>query len=455
MGLTSRQRAVVIGGSIAGLLAARVLADVYAEVVVVDRDELTGRSSARRGVPHGSHVHGLLARGQQVIEELMPGFTERMVADGAPLSDLSDTVRWYFHGRRLRSAPSGLTCVAASRPMVERHVRESVAQLPNVKFLERQQVLGLLTSADGGTVTGVRVGGVETSEDELVDADLVIDASGRGSRTPVWLSELGYSRPAEERVKIDLTYTTRRFRLRSNEMLGRDISINPVSSPSHPRGAFFTRIEDGLCALSLTGVLGDRAPTDPEGFLSWARSLPVPDIYDLVRDAEPIDEAVAFRYPVSVRRRYEQLTRLPSGLLVVGDAVCSFNPVYGQGMSVAALEALALREHLQRSPVPDPAAFFTDIASTIDVAWGISAGGDLGYPEVTGERTTQIRVMNAYMGRLQRAAVHDGQITRTFMRVAGLVEPPQALMRPGMLLRVLWHGRQPAARPATGAGAGT
>ncbi|GIF07034.1 FAD-dependent oxidoreductase [Actinoplanes siamensis] len=448
MAMPVGQRAVVIGGSVAGLLAARVLADAHAEVVIVDRDELTGRATARRGVPHGSHVHGLLARGQQVIEELLPGFTDRMVADGAPLSDLSNTVRWYFNGRRLQSASSGLTCVAASRPMVERHLREAVARLANVTFLEGRDVDGLVTTADRDTVVGVRIGGGPAGAGEAMGADLVVDASGRGSRTPAWLAELGYPRPAEDRVKIDLTYTTRRFRLRSDAVLGPDVSINPVSSPSHPRGAFFTRIEDGLCALSLTGVLGDRAPADLDGFLAWTRSLPVPEIHDAVRDAEPVGEATSFRYPVSVRRRYDRLATLPQGLLVMGDALCSFNPVYGQGMSVAALEALALRDQLRSGSVVDPRAFYAATTPIVDLAWGISAGADLAYPQVAGRRTAQVRLMNAYLSRLQRAAVHDGQVTRTFMRVAGLVEPPQALMSPGMLLRVLRHGRRSGSRPA-------
>ncbi|GAA3440135.1 FAD-dependent oxidoreductase [Kutzneria kofuensis] len=305
-------RAVVLGGSMAGLLAARVLADTYQRVVVVDRDQLDQVTTARRGVPQGAHVHGLLAKGQQVIEELFPGFTEKIVADGAPLSDLAGTVRWYFHGRRLSAAPSELTCVAASRPVLESHVRARVAARTTVEMLEQHDILGLTTTSGRERVTGVRLRRPDGSEHRLT-ADLVVDATGRGSRTPVWLEELGYRRPAEDRVKIDLTYTTRRYRRCPPEVFGRDVSINPVSTPSHPRGAFLTRIENDQYAVSLTGVLGDRAPTDPDGFLDWARSLPVPDVYRAIRDAEPLDDPVAFRYPASVRRRYERLDRFRTG----------------------------------------------------------------------------------------------------------------------------------------------
>ena len=438
MGQHIGDRAVVLGGSLAGLLAARVLADAYREVLVVDRDRLTGVSGARRGVPHGRHVHGLLARGQQIIEELFPGFTEDMVADGVPLSDLSDTVRWYFGGKRLAGMPSGLTCVAATRPRLEREVRSRVAGIDNVSFVESRDIVGLVTSPDGTRVTGVRVQQqVAGSAEETIAADLVIDATGRGSRTPAWLTELGYPAPDEDRVKIDLSYTSRRYRMDADAVFGRDVSINPVSTPSHPRGAFFTRVENGEVALSLTGVLGDAAPTDPEGFNLWAKSLPVRQIYDAITTAEPLDDPVTFKYPASFRRHYERLDRFPDRLLVLGDAACSFNPVYGQGMTAAALESLALREHLGRGRAPDPLAFFADIDQIIDIPWSISAGADLGFPEVPGPRPPEVAMMNDYMGKLQAAAVHDGDITRTFMRVAGLVESPAALMSPQMQAKVL------------------
>ncbi|WP_169944026.1 NAD(P)/FAD-dependent oxidoreductase [Microbispora sp. H11081] len=437
-------RAVVLGGSMAGLLAARVLADGYAEVLVVDRDRLSGVTTARRGVPQGRHVHGLLARGQQILEELFPGFTEGAVAAGVPTGDLGE-LRWFFNGARLQPARTGLICVSAARPVLESHVRARVAALPNVTFLEEHDIAGLVATPDRGRVTGARVR-PHDGEEVTIEADLVVDTTGRGSRTPVWLEEFGYERPAEEKVKINLTYTTRHFRLRDESILNGDLSINPVSTPSHPRGAFFSRIEDGRCVVSLTGVLGDSAPADPEGYMDFVKSLPVPDIYDVIKDAEPLDDPVSFRYPASVRRHYERLTRFPDGLLVMGDAACSFNPVYGQGMTVAALESLTLRTHLRKGTEPRPLDFFRDISAVIDVPWNVSAGGDLSFPEVEGERPLMVRFMNAYMARVQNAMSRDGLATRTFMRVAGLVDPPQALMSPGMILRALLKGGRP--RPA-------
>jgi 2-polyprenyl-6-methoxyphenol hydroxylase-like FAD-dependent oxidoreductase len=452
MGNQVGNRAVVLGGSMAGLLAGTVLAGACTEVVIVDRDQLLDVTTARRGVPQGRHVHGLLARGQQILDELFPGFTEEATRAGIPTGDLGE-LRWFFNGQRLRPASTGLICVSADRPVLESHVRARVAALPNVVFRQQCDIIGLATTPDNSQVTGVRIQPrVPDAAEEVLNADLVIDATGRGSRTPAWLADLGYARPAEERIKIDLTYTTRHYRLRDEAVLNGDLSINPVSTPSHPRGAFFSRIEGGRCILSLTGVLGDSAPTSPDGFLDWIRSLPVPDVYEVIKDAEPLDDPVSFHYPASVRRRYEQLEAFPDRLLVLGDAACSFNPVYGQGMTVAAQEALTLRSHLEQG-LPQPLVFLKDIADVIEIPWQISAGGDLDFPGVAGPRPPMVQMMNAYMGLLQSAATRDAQVTRRFMRVAGLVDPPAELMSPDMVYRVLKNGtpRGPLpARPAPG-----
>jgi 2-polyprenyl-6-methoxyphenol hydroxylase-like FAD-dependent oxidoreductase len=437
MGYHVGDRAVVLGGGMAGLLAARVLADSYAEVVVVDRDELNGVRGPRRGVPHGRHAHALLARGQNILEELFPRLQAELIGAGIPAGDLAGNIRWYFNGKRLAPAESGLLSVSATRPVLEAHVRARVAALSNVEFRERHTIRGLIATPDRARIVGVRVvREEECGDEEILDADLVVDATGRGSRTPAWLEEFGYARPVEERVKVDLAYTTRHFKLNSDPY-GTDLSINPVASPANPRGAFFPKLDDGSSQLSLTGLLGDHPPTDPEGFLAFVKTLDAPEIYEAVRDAEPLDDAVTFRFPASVRRRYERLRQVPDGLLVIGDGVCSFNPVYGQGMTAAAVEADALRKLLERGVEPDPSQFFRRISPLINAPWDIAAGGDLAFPGVEGARTLKVKMGNAYISRLHAAATRDGSVTAAFFRVAGLVDPPQALMRPGLMLKVM------------------
>ncbi len=441
-------RAVVLGGSMGGILAARVLAEHYTEVVVVERDTVLGVSTPRRGAPHTVHAHGLHARGHLIFEELFPGITDELRAAGIPTGDLAE-MRWFFNARRIQPARTGLISVTAPRPVLENHVRNRVAALPNVTFRQECDVLGPVATDDREQVTGVRVQRRTPNADvEVLEADLVVDATGRGSRTPAWLAELGFQRPEEERVKVGLAYTTRHYRTRP-EMFDGVQSINPVASPAHPRGAFFGQVGPDTCILSLTGLLGDYPPTEPGAFLEFVRSLPVPDVYEAVRDAEALDEPVSFRFPASVRRRYERLLRFPDRFLVIGDAFCSFNPVYGQGMSVTAIEAMTLRAHLREGRAPVPHRFFADLARVVDAPWDIAAGGDLDFPGVEGRRTLKIRVANAYMARLQYAATQDPRVTEGFMRVAGLVDPPEALMRPAMVGRVLRHAlRRPGPGPS-------
>ncbi len=437
MGKQTGERAVVLGASMAGLLAARVLADAYAQVTVVDRDELPEASTHRRGVPQGHHVHGLLARGQQALEELFPGLTAELVAHGVPAGDLLADARLFLSGHRLRQAHTGLVVLCASRPVLEGHIRARVRALPNVRFLDRRDIVGLATTPDGRRVVGVRVlRRADGSAEEVLGADLVVDATGRGSRTPVWLDALGYARPATQEVRIGLGYATRTYRLR-RDALGGDLALLIAATPEHPRTGAMQAIEGDRWMVTLAGVLGDHPPTDPDGFLDFAGSLQFPDVYETVRAAEPLDDPVPFRFPASVRHRYERLSRFPDGLLVVGDAVCSFNPIYGQGMSVAALEALALRRHLERTAEPASQRFFRDLARVVDAPWDMAVGGDLVFPDVEGRRTAKNRMINNYLARLHAAAEHDAELSSAFVRVVGMVAEPASLLHPGVASRVM------------------
>lgn len=431
--------AVVLGGSITGLLAARVLADAYKQVTVLDRDVFSEAAQPRRAVPQGHHIHALLARGQQILEELFPGFTGQLISGGVPVGDFGTSLSWYFNGEKIRKARTGLVCVAAGRPLLESYIRGRVRAMPNVTFRDRTNVRGLVAAADHSRVTGVRIQGPDANApEEVLEADLVVDTTGRGSRTPRWLEELGYGRVEEERVAMDLTYTTCDYRTPLPfDPIGDDIAIIPVATPAMPRGAIFARMPDRY-AISLTGILGDRPPADYKGLLDYIRSLPVPEIYQAARQAEPLGPPATFRFPASIRRHYERMPRLPCGLVAMGDATCVFNPVYAQGMTVAAIETLVLARHVTARTL-DPTRFFGDLARVINAPWDMSAGADLGFPGTKGRRTLVVRMGNAYIPRLQAAAVTDSSLSVAFLRAAGLVDPPQALLRPKVVARVLFR----------------
>jgi 2-polyprenyl-6-methoxyphenol hydroxylase-like FAD-dependent oxidoreductase len=440
MGQEAGTRAVVLGGSIAGLFAAKVLADAYDEVQIVDRDKLVGVKGVRRFCPQSHQANGLLARGVQVMEELFPGLTQEMIDNGVPTGDLSGSCRWYARGNRLKQQHAGLTTLGVVRPMFEYFIRERVQQIPNVKFIEEHDILGLTTSADKSQVTGARVQKRGTDTDEVITADLVVDATGRGSRTPVWLEQLGYEKPFEERKKIDLGYVTQHFRLRegANGFVN-DVAINQIAHDVAPRGNVFFLVEDGKVELTTYGILGDHPPTEYNALMGWLKALPVKDVYNTLRYADPVDKAMPFKFPTTLRRHYQKLRRFPEGLLVTGDAVTTFNPVYAQGMSVAALCALVLRQHLHSGAAPVPQDYFRDLATdAIDQAWEMTNQIDLSLPGVEGERTFKVKMGNWFLRRVQIAATHDGSITAEYFKTAGLVQKPEAMMRPGFALKVLW-----------------
>ncbi|WP_166664442.1 NAD(P)/FAD-dependent oxidoreductase [Actinophytocola oryzae] len=440
MGQDVPTRAVVLGGSIAGLFAAKVLADAYDEVHIVDRDKIVGLKGPRKHCPQTYQANGLLTRGVQIMEELFPGIKQQLLDDDIPTGDVSGEVRWYFQGNRLKQVHGDLFSFGIVRPLLEYYIRERVQLLPNVKFFEEYDILGITASADRSRITGARIQARGKKEETVLDADLVVDATGRGSRTPVWLEQLGYAKPEEERKKIDLAYVTQHFKLRPgvNAMQG-DHAINPVGHAGLPRGAVFFRVDGGRLEVTTYGILGDHPPTDQAGLYEWLKSLPARDVYDVLRWADPVDEPVKFKFPTTLRRNYHKLTRFPDNLLVTGDAITCFNPVYAQGMTIAGVCAQTIRQHLHSGAAPDPLDYFRDLAKNgVDAAWDMTNVMDLAYPKVPGNRTFRVRMQNAFLKRVQIAATHDAKVTLAYMKAATMVAGPEVLMNPAMILRVLW-----------------
>lgn len=452
--MAGTDRAVVIGASMAGLLAARVLSEFFGQVTVLDRDALPAAAVSRRGVPQSRHTHGLLALGREILEGLFPGLTADLVGRGVAMGDMQADFRWYNDGRRLRPGHSGLSGLGVSRPLLESYIRSRVAATAGVEILDRHTVIS--PAADHRRVTGVRIRSGDPAAEATMPADLVVDASGRGSRTPAWLAEIGFPGPVEESVRIKVVYVSRTYRREPHHFDGGNgVSVGAVP-PDLRRGAAVVSQEGGRWMVTLAGALGDEPPTDPEGFAAFAATLAVPDVAELLRDAEPLDEPVRARFPASIRRRYEQLPAFPESYLVVGDAICSFNPVYGQGMTIAAAEALALRDCLRAGRTGLASRFFRRASRLIDVPWGIAVGSDLRFPEVEGARPLQLRLVNRYVSRLHIAAAQDPAVGRAFLRVANMLARPERLFAPDVAIRVLLgnlrgSGRQVArfvSRPA-------
>lgn len=435
-------RAMVIGASISGLLAARVLADHFKQVTVVERDVLPPLGQPRKGVPQGRHAHVLLAHGLALLESFFPGIEREMVDQGALAGDLSEQSIWYSGGEYAPNFHSGLHGIQVSRPLLEGTIMRRLCDLPNVTILENHDAVGLLSSPEGigdeARVTGLGVVDRSAGQpiEKTLEADLVVDAAGRGSRSLVWLESLGYPRPKEEHIKMNLAYTTRAFRRLPEHASGKS-PVVVLASLTNRRGGVMLAVEGERWIVTLAGILGEAAPTDLEGFIEFARMLDAPDIYNVIKTAEPIGEGSAYKYPASQRRRFEKLARFPEGLLVVGDAFCSFNPIYGQGMTTAASEAALLGECLREGLLGLAPRFFRRAARVLDSPWSISAGSDLAFPEVEGKRSRVGSMIGAYLTQLLLASRKDTSLSVAFQRVTNLMDPPQSLMRPKVVWKVI------------------
>jgi len=429
------QHAIVIGASMGGLLAARALSDFYAAVTVLERDTFPVSDVPRKGVPQGRHAHGLLARGRAVIEDFFPGWTDEVVACGGARGDIAGDVTWIGHGVTIKSAPSEMVGLLASRPVLEGHVRRRLMALSNVRMIEDCVVQGLIADDSRVTIKGVRAK-VGNEAEQTMTADLVVDASGRGSSSPAWLENFGYARPEEEKIEIGIGYTTRIYRRHPADLGGKLAAIVAGSGPNWRSGAILYQAEDRWI-VSIGGYFGDHAPDDDQMYAAYAGSLPTSDIHDIVAHAEPVSDFARYRFPANLRRRYERLPRFPAGYLVFGDALCSFNPIYGQGMTVAAQEAALLRECLDAGQADLARRFFAAAATAIDTPWDIAVGNDLRHPQVEGPRSPKVRFINWYIGKLHMAARHDAKLTTAFLEVANLEAPPTKLLHPAIVLRVI------------------
>jgi len=438
--------ALVIGGSMAGMLAARVLSGHFRRVTVVERDRYPEEGpTPRRGVPQARHVHALLKRGRVALEGLFPGIGDELVAAGAPILDMAQDIAWLNPagwGVRFRS---DLAFIAFSRDLLDWHVRRRLTADGRVRFLKGREVTCLIPDAAGTGVAGagVRQRGRAGGEEEL-RAELVVDATGRASRAPEWLETLGYPRPEETVIDAHLGDASRVYRRPAGFRADWKMAFVQAAPPEVTRGALLLPIEGDRWMLTLAGRGGDYPPTDEAGFMEFVRSLRSPIIRDAIEGAEPLSPISGFRQTANRRRHYERLPRQPQNFLVTGDAVCAFNPVYAQGMTIAALGAEVLEACLRERRGPDgdltglARSFHKRLSKVNKAPWMLATGEDFRVRGVEGgEPNAMNRFMHRYMDRVLELSTGDARVRLALLEVFNLLKPPTAILAPPIAAKVV------------------
>jgi 2-polyprenyl-6-methoxyphenol hydroxylase-like FAD-dependent oxidoreductase len=443
MGAHIGKQAVVIGAGISGLAAAQALADHFEQVVVLERDRLPSDATPRVGTPQAWHLHGLLGGGQQALSELFPGFEPDLVNAGAvPIRvnrDLREERPGYgpFPQRDL-----GWVGYTMSRPLIERTVRRCIERHPNVTLRERCRALSIVAAPGGGAVAGVEYEATGGRR-EVRPADLVIDASARGSLTLALLRSIGRSLPPETTIGVDIGYATAIFAMPDDPPAEWKAAMTFAAPPQISCSAMILPLEGNRWMVTVSGRQGDRLPEDGEAFQLYLQHLATSTIYDAVKRAKPLGQIVRFGFAASIWRHFDRVDALPRGLLPIGDAICRFNPVYGQGMSVAAQEACLLRRLLRTAASePDPLArlgqtFLAEVQPVIAAPWAMAASHDFSFPQTRGERPADLADTLQFGAALMRLTVRDPAVHKLIVEVWHLLKPQSVYQDPAFRRRVM------------------
>ena len=433
--------AIVAGGSIAGLIAARVLSDYFHQVTILERDEIEDGPVIHKSVPQGNHLHALLSGGQQALSALYPGFNNDLRSLGANPVRSGRDVAWYLPDGKAYS-PSGslrepfdvdLDAHCASRGLIEYVIRRRTQEVSRIRIETGKTVRELISRE-------ARVHGVRCDNGQSFKAEMVIDATGRTSHAPQWLTAAGYSAPRQTTIGVDTGYSTANFRA-PDWYDGEALVFITGPAPTYSRRGYIIRIENGALLVSLIGRFGDYPPTDREAFLGFASELHCDLAWRIIKDAEQLTSIAHHRFPISVQHHYEEVTA-PDRFIAIGDALCTFNPIYAQGMSAAARQARllgeVLSEHLSQGRGPDGIAahFYSRVAELNSTPWNLAAMFDFAFPQTRGQRPSGSQERAGYFLTLDRLQASDPEIRRAMLEVSHLVRPLSSLFEEPLHSRV-------------------
>ncbi|MDA2208841.1 FAD-dependent oxidoreductase [Bacillus cereus] len=437
-------KAIVIGGSMAGKFAAKALSTSFKEVIIIEAGERWDGKSSRKRVPQSNHPHVLLKGGENAIEELFPNITNELIEAGSIINNFTRDLKWHQFGLWKQSFIGEVHMIQQSRPLLEWHIQKRIHQISNITIKYETLVKGLLVDAKLNKVCGVKVKYLETNTQEEVHADLVVDASGFGSKSIEWLREYEI-KVQEEKVRIDLFYATKIFKLKENEELDCCNMLMSPSFPDNPYGVLIQTIEDNRYFVTFSGYANEKAPQTDDEFYDFAENLSISNVTDFLNKAEGITGIKTYKIPYQVRRRFDLVNNVPEGLLVIGDAQCRFDPVFGQGVSVAAMEAHQLQLLLQDRKQLDKTftqQFYKKAATIIETPWDMTTTEISRHPQLKRELTTKQKFQLWYTKQIYRLSASNSDVYIRLVRVMNLIRSPFHLFHPKVLLSVLLNRKK-------------
>lgn len=446
--MKNNDNVVVIGGSVAGLISAQILSKYFKRVIVIEKDKIVSGLEMRKSTPQAIHPHILLAKGTRILSSIFPNFINAVVEAGAVPVDISKDSLFFVGGDWQPRFKSDLNCYLCSRILLESVIRKQILENKNVHFVDGATVEKIIPDAKKTLVTGVnikRIGSDESTHEEVIDGDLIVDASGKNSKTPEWLYGLGFDTPEETHVDSNIGYASQYYQI--PESFGTQTRLVLVfnNPPYQPKMGGIISVEDNKWLVGLYSIGKDLPSTKPDEFLEFARNLAHPKVYDIIKNAKPISQIYGYRIKGSRLVHYENLDSWPKNYIVIGDAVCTFNPFYGQGMTVAALGAQVLDKCLKIyfNEIGDEknfAKFFQkELFKTNSHPWILATGEDLRWPTTKGKKPRLlIRLVQKYVDSVFLTTPHSKLATKYFQEMIHMIRSPSFLFHPVIFVKVLW-----------------